>query len=346
MPHIDERRPDEHIAWTSSIAMLVVMSLPLLAVFTGVTWKAVWLGVGLYLVRMFFITAGYHRYFAHRSYRLGRPMQFVMAFGGTMAAQKGPLWWAGAHRDHHRYSDTPNDYHSPRKGFWFSQIGWILAERSKPKNYERIADFAKYPELRFIDRFDWIGPWALGIASFVFAGLPGLFVGFFGSTLLLWHGTFTVNSLAHVIGRRRFATDDTSRNSALVALITGGEGWHNNHHHYPASARQGFYWWEYDITFYGLKALSWIGLVKDLRVPNEKVLDSRRLDAGTFDRGMYRDALDRAAAVARAAESTIGAAGVLEITSSLADADQAAHAETKRRVVVAEAAPETLVTSS
>jgi hypothetical protein len=121
-------------------------------------------------------------------------------------------------------------------------------------------------------------------------------VGFVWSTVLVWHATFTVNSLAHVVGRRRFATDDTSRNSAIIAFITLGEGWHNNHHHYQASARQGFFWWEYDVTYYGLKALSWVGLVRDLKTPSAAVLASARVGDGAFDMGMFKAHWARASA--------------------------------------------------
>jgi stearoyl-CoA desaturase (delta-9 desaturase) len=296
---IDERRPDEQITWQSELVFLGVQMLPLLAVFTGITAKAIALCVVLYIARMFLVTAVYHRYFSHKTFRMSRPVQFVMAFAATTAAQKGPLWWAAHHRAHHRFSDTPDDLHSPRKGFWFSHIGWVLAQRSKATDIDRIQDFAKYPELRFLDRYDWIGPWMLGTFAFFYAGLPGLFIGFFGSTVLLWHGTYTVNSLTHVWGSRRYATDDTSRNNALIALFTGGEGWHNNHHHYPASVRQGFFWWEYDFTYYVLKAMSWVGLVRDLRVPTKKVKLAGWVKNGTFDRGVYRASIDRAAALNR-----------------------------------------------
>jgi stearoyl-CoA desaturase (delta-9 desaturase) len=214
---------------------------------------------------MFCITAGYHRYFAHRSYRMARVPQFLVAFGGLTAAQKGPLWWAGNHRDHHRYADTPNDPHSPTKGFWWSHVGWVLSGRHSARDNGRIRDFAKYPELRFLDQHDWIGPWALGVACFLIGGWSGLVVGFFASTVLLWHATFCVNSLAHVIGRRRYDTDDLSRNSVLVAALTMGEGWHNNHHFAPSAARQGHRWWEFDPTFGVLRTLQAVGIVRGLR---------------------------------------------------------------------------------
>jgi stearoyl-CoA desaturase (delta-9 desaturase) len=269
------KAPDERINRVASIPFIALHFVPLLAIFTGVTRGDLILCAALYFGRMFFITAGYHRYFAHRSYKMARVPQFVMALGGTTAAQKGPLWWAAHHRDHHRYSDTDRDVHSPIKGFWWSHVGWILSDRYKETKLDGIRDFARYPELLWLERHDWIGPWTVAIASFLIGGWSGLVVGFFTSTILLWHGTFIVNSVAHVFGRRRYATDDTSRNSLLVALATGGEGWHNNHHHYQASARQGFFWWEIDTTWYGLRMLSWLGIVHGLRTPPERVLNDR-----------------------------------------------------------------------
>jgi fatty-acid desaturase len=190
------RAADERVNRVSSVPFVFVHLIPFALVFTGVAIEAVVLGVVTYVVRMFFITAGYHRYFAHRSYKLARLPQFLMAFGGTMALQKGPLWWAGHHREHHRTSDTEADIHSPLRGFWWSHVGWILCDKYNDTPTDRIKDFAAYPELRFINRFDWIGPWALGIACFFIAGWSGLVIGFFLSTVLLWHGTFVINSLA------------------------------------------------------------------------------------------------------------------------------------------------------
>ncbi len=282
------RPADERVNWVTSIPFFLVHLLPLLAIFTGVTTQAVVLCVVLYFGRMFFITAGYHRYFAHRSYKTNRVMQFIIAFGGSSAAQKGALWWASHHRLHHRYSDTELDIHSPQKGFWWSHAGWILSNKYKSTDYDLIKDFAKYPELVWLDKHDWVAPWALGIASYLIAGWSGLLIGFFLSTVLLWHGTFTVNSLNHVFGKRRYATSDTSRNSAILALWTMGEGWHNNHHYYAASARQGFFWWEIDVSFYLLKALSAVGLVRDLKVPPARVKAAARVRDGQLDIGMFR----------------------------------------------------------
>jgi stearoyl-CoA desaturase (delta-9 desaturase) len=251
--------------------------VPFLAVFTGITLRAVVLGVVLFYGRMFAITAGYHRYFSHRSYRLARFPQFVLAFLGTTAAQKGPLWWAGHHRSHHRFTDADGDPHSPRDGWFWSHVGWILCDKYNRTDRDAIKDFTRYPELVWLDKHDWVGPWTLAIASFLIAGWSGLLIGFFGSTVLLWHTTFSVNSWTHIVGRRRYATTDTSRNSWFVALLTCGEGWHNNHHHYAASARQGFFWWELDATYYVLKALSAVGIVKGLRTPPDRALYAGRV---------------------------------------------------------------------
>jgi stearoyl-CoA desaturase (Delta-9 desaturase) len=271
-------RSDERLNLRSSVPFFAAHLVPFLAVFTGVTLKVVVLAFVTFALRMFFITAGYHRYFSHRSYRLGRVAQFVMAFGGTMAAQKGPLWWAAHHRNHHQFADTDRDTHSPRKGFWWSHVGWILCDKFGESRHDKIRDFAKYPELRFLDKHDWVGPWTLGIVCYLVAGWSGLLIGFFASTVVLWHVTFTVNSVAHVFGRRVYDTPDTSRNNLLVAIATGGEGWHNNHHRYPFSARQGFRWWQIDTTYYVLRALSAIGIVRDLRpVPAEVVAEAERL---------------------------------------------------------------------
>jgi stearoyl-CoA desaturase (delta-9 desaturase) len=268
--------PNEHINRRSSIPFILLHFLPLLAFVTGVTWRAVWLGVILYFVRMLAITGGYHRYFSHRSYRLGRVSQFVLAFIGSTAAQKGALWWAAHHRAHHKNSDTERDIHSPIRGFWWSHVGWILCDKYTKTDSAAIKDFTRYPELVWLDKHDWVGPWSLGIASYLIAGWSGLLIGFFASTIVLWHATFCVNSVAHVLGRRVYDTTDTSRNSTIVALITSGEGWHNNHHRYPWAARQGFRWWQIDVTYYVLRLFSFVGIVHDLRPVPRAVRDEAR----------------------------------------------------------------------
>src|SRR3954447_19414733 len=270
------RPPHERVNWKTSIPFLLLQALPLLAIFTGVSRTALILFACTYFGRMFLITGGYHRYFAHRSYRLGRVAQGAMAFGGLTCAQKGPLWWAGHHRNHHKFSDTTRDLHSPRDGFWWSHVGWILCDKYGDTPTDDIKDFARYPELRWMNRHDWVGPWALGVVCWLIGGWSGLVIGFFASTVLLWHSTFLVNSLAHVFGRRRYDTEDTSRNSLLIALLTGGEGWHNNHHRYQSAARQGFRWGQIDTTYYVLGLLARVGIVRDLRPVPQRVIDEVR----------------------------------------------------------------------
>jgi stearoyl-CoA desaturase (delta-9 desaturase) len=265
--------------WVRSIPFFG-MHLGCLAVFlVGWSWLAVGIAAGLYVARVFALTAFYHRYFSHRSFRTWRIVQFFFAVVGCAAVQRGPLWWAAHHRHHHAHSDDEDDLHSPRQhGIIWSHFAWFLTQHAYPLNVKLIPDFLRYPELRFIDRFDMLVPGLLAIGLFGFGELvswlfPGLGVtglqllvwGFFISTVAVYHVTFLVNSATHLIGSRRFETKDDSRNSIVIALLTFGEGWHNNHHHYPNSARQGFYWWEIDISYYGLRFLAALGLVWDIR---------------------------------------------------------------------------------
>jgi stearoyl-CoA desaturase (Delta-9 desaturase) len=330
----DAPAEDERFNLKTSIPFLAFHLVPLAAIWVGVSTTAVVLGVALYFARMFFITAGYHRYFAHRSYRLGRVSQLVMAVGGATAMQKGPLWWAAHHRDHHKYADTEQDVHSPIRGFWWSHVGWILCDRYGRTDHDRIRDFAKFPELRWVNRYDLVPPAVLALVCLAVGGWSGLVIGFGLSTVLLWHGTFTVNSLAHVFGRRRYATTDTSRNSFLIALLTNGEGWHNNHHHYQASARQSFRWWEWDPSYYVLWGLSKVGVVSGLKRPTEKVLTTNLIRAGHFDVGVFRTrwheaATSLAAAGTHAADSLHARRSALEerIEAARHDVDEYVRAQ-------------------
>jgi stearoyl-CoA desaturase (delta-9 desaturase) len=236
------------------------------AFFVPFAWKWVSLAAAGYLVRMFAVTAGFHRYFSHRSYRLGRVPQFCLAVLAQTSAQKGVLWWAANHREHHRHSDEAPDHHSPvRDGLWWSHMGWFLSDAYDEVDESKVADLARFPEIRFISRFHWLCPLAYATATFAIGGWSGFAWGFLVSTVALYHGTFTINSLAHLWGSRPFPTGDGSRNNALLALITLGEGWHNNHHHCPQACRQGLRWYEIDLTWTALRALSLVGLVRDIR---------------------------------------------------------------------------------
>jgi stearoyl-CoA desaturase (delta-9 desaturase) len=250
-----------------AVLPFLLLHLGLAAVFfyppTGRLW--LWL-IGSYCIRMFGITAGYHRYFGHRSYKLGRPAQFIMGFLAQTSAQKGILWWAAQHRDHHLHSDEEEDVHSPlQRGFWWSHVGWILSNEHDAYDLKRVADLARFPELRWLDRHHWVPTVAYGAAIYLLGG-PAAFVwGYVVATVLLYHCTFAINSVAHLLGSRRFNTPDHSRNNAVLALLTFGEGWHNNHHFSMNSCRQGYRWWEFDLTYSLLKVLSWVGIARDLR---------------------------------------------------------------------------------
>jgi stearoyl-CoA desaturase (delta-9 desaturase) len=243
-------------------------------VWLGFSWRGLVLAFALYFGRMFGLTAGFHRYLAHRSFRTSRAGQFALAFLGTLAVQKGPLWWAAHHRAHHKYSDTPRDIHSVRQnGFWWSHVRWILVRRFDATDWDRIKDLSSYPELVWLNRFYLVPQLLLAVGLGLAFGAWGVVWGFLVSTTMLWHATFCVNSLAHVWGSKRYSTDDDSRNNFFIALATMGEGWHNNHHHYQRSERQGFFWWELDVTHLVLTALSWVGVVWDLHAPPRAVLE-------------------------------------------------------------------------
>jgi stearoyl-CoA desaturase (delta-9 desaturase) len=270
----------DRMDWKASLPFWLVHLVAAVTPFvTGVRWEWVALAAASYALRMFAITAGYHRYFSHRAYRTGRAFQLLLAVLGTTAVQKGVLWWAANHRHHHRHSDQPEDIHSPlQRGFWWSHVGWILSRRHEATHLERVRDLARYPELRWLDRNHHLVVVAYAAAFQVVGGMPALLWGFFVSTVLLWHCTFFVNSLAHVFGRRRYETNDTSRNSLLIALLTLGEGWHNNHHHYQSTANQGWFWWEIDVSYYLLRGLARLGVVRDLRLPPAGVSEGRRAE--------------------------------------------------------------------
>lgn len=274
------------IIYPSAIPFILVHLACIAAIWSGITWQAIAIGVVLYWLRIFAIGAGYHRYFSHRAYSTSRVFQFILALLAQTTAQKSVLWWAAKHRHHHLHSDTREDVHSPRqRGFLYSHVGWIFARRHGSTDLIKVDDLARYPELMWLHRLEVVPAVALGTLCFFVGGWSGLVVGFFWSTVLVYHATFCINSLAHVRGTKRYVTGDDSRNNWLLAFFTMGEGWHNNHHAYQSSVRQGFKWWEVDPTYYILKALSWIGIVWDLKAPPAQVLrNEQRLGARVINR--------------------------------------------------------------
>ncbi len=278
------------IDWPRVAPFIALHLSCLAALWVGVSTAAVLVAAGLYALRMFAITAFYHRYFSHCAFRTSRAAQFLFALLGAASVQRGPLWWASHHRHHHAQSDAPGDAHSPRQhGFLWSHMGWFLARENFAARLARVPDLARFPELRFLDRYDVLVPAALAIALYGAGALfeqfePALGTngwqlvvwGFCISTVALYHATFTTNSLAHRYGRRRYATRDDSRNNAWLAVLTFGEGWHNNHHHFPGAARQGFFWWEIDLTYYGLRLLAALGIIWDLKPVPAALLRAHR----------------------------------------------------------------------
>ena len=291
---LDPARRDD-LDWLRVVPFIGLHLGCLLVLQVGVSAAAVALAVALYVSRMFFVTAFYHRYFSHRAFEAGRIARLVMAILGCTAGQRGPIWWAAHHREHHLTADTAEDPHAPAyKGVLFSHTVWFLTRGSFPIHERRVRDWLRYRELRIVEKLDWLpflllGAGCYGLGAFLEARYPHLgtsgaqmFVwGFFVSTVVLYHATYTINSIAHRFGKRRFPTNDQSRNNFWLAVITLGEGWHNNHHFYPNSARQGFRWWELDISYLGLKLLNGIGLIGSLRPVPDQVLARARGESGT-----------------------------------------------------------------
>ncbi|APR66233.1 acyl-CoA desaturase [Thalassolituus oleivorans] len=286
----DEPMTSTEFNWVRTMPFIILHLACFGVLVTGVSTTAVVVCLALFWLRLFAITAFYHRYFSHRSYKTSRPAQFIFALLGNMSAQRGPLWWAAHHRAHHQHADTDDDLHSPvKRGFWWSHAGWFTCDASFKTQMHRINDFAKYPELRWLDRYDIFAPMLLLALLFVAGELLAAFApaletnglqlivwGFVISTVILFHSTVTINSLGHIWGKKRFNNKNESRNNAILALLTLGEGWHNNHHRWAVSARQGFYWYEIDITYGILKVMSWMGIVWDLSPVPAHVLEEGR----------------------------------------------------------------------
>ena len=315
--------PASDIMYPSAVPFVLVHLACFGAIWTGVSSLAVAIGVALYWLRIFSIGAGYHRYFSHRSYETSRVFQFILAFLSQSTAQKSVLWWAAKHREHHLHSDTEQDVHSPRQsGFLYSHLGWIFARQHGAVDLAKVSDLTRYPELTWLHRYELAPAIALAIGCFVLAGWSGLVVGFFWSTVATFHATFCINSLAHVVGRRRYITGDDSRNNWFLAIFTMGEGWHNNHHAYQSSVRQGFRWWEYDPTFYVLKLLSYAGLIWRLKTPPQEVVkNTHRLGTKVIRRAAAEVAATfNADGIATGVVAVLGVGGVAALASRLRQA--------------------------
>jgi stearoyl-CoA desaturase (delta-9 desaturase) len=230
------------------------------------------------------ITVGYHRLFTHRSFKTGRPLRALFAVLGSAAVEGPVIEWVSTHRKHHRFSDRPGDPHSPHvdhgagwlgalRGLFHAHVGWMLRgiDRANPERYAK--DLLADPVLRTVNRtfFLWVllglaFPFGLGLAltGSPIGGLTGLLWGGAVRILFLHHATFSINSLCHFFGRRRFPTSDHSRNLAWLALPTFGEAWHNNHHAFPTSAHHGLTRWQLDPGGWLIDGLERVGLAWDV----------------------------------------------------------------------------------
>ena len=258
----------------------VVQASALLAFRVPFTWPLLGLCVASHFLRAIGLTLSFHRYFAHRAFQMNRGARFVWALIGTAAMQKGPLWWAGHHVNHHRFADRDGDPHSPSvSGVYYAHIGWFLTDARNDrleKTNPVIRDFSGAPEIAWLDRYYVVPPFVLATVLFLAGGLPWLVWGFCLPTVTLAHSTFAINTVNHMFGSRRFETLDDSRNNWLTAFLAAGEGWHNNHHRYQRAARNGFYWWEFDLTWYVIRAMAAIGLAWDVRSVPARIYSEAR----------------------------------------------------------------------
>ncbi|MGL4239835.1 MAG: fatty acid desaturase [Beijerinckiaceae bacterium] len=328
---------DGDIVYPNALAFVLVHLVCFAAIGTGVTWTSVIIAVAFYWIRIFFIGAGYHRYFSHRAFKTGRVFQFVLAFMAQTTTQKSIIWWAAKHRHHHRYSDTEQDVHSPvRRSFLYSHMGWIFDPKHDNESFDwdSVQDLTKYPELMFLHKYEQLPSIVAATVCFLIGGWPGLIVGFFWSTVAVYHATFCINSLAHVHGSKRYVTGDESRNNPVLAVMTMGEGWHNNHHAYQYAARQGFRWWEWDPTYYLIRGLEKLGIVWDVRTPpaavlaNEHLLPPRVIEhsAARLAAAFSTEAITRAVQEAYAATPSLG-----DLRSRIREAQAALTASASER---------------
>ena len=282
---------NKQIDWARAIPYFLIHISIISIFYVGFSSFALFVCLMMFAIRMFAITGFYHRYFSHKTFKTSRVAQFIFAIIGASAVQRGPIWWAAHHRGHHMHSDTEKDQHSPKThSFLWSHTGWFLSKANFITHTKLVKELSRFPELRLVDRFDILVPIFTCIGLFYFGefinskypelntnGFQLLSWGFIVSTIFLYHATFLVNSVAHLWGKKRYGTQDSSRNNFIVALLTFGEGWHNNHHHFPGSAKQGFYWWEIDLTYYLLKLLSIFGIIWDIRTVSNNIRESNKV---------------------------------------------------------------------
>ncbi|HEY1909661.1 MAG TPA: fatty acid desaturase [Vicinamibacterales bacterium] len=263
--------------WIVQASALLVLTVPF-------RWAYIGLWAASHFVRALGLTLMYHRYYAHRAFKMNRGARFVWTLIGTAAMQKGPIWWAGHHVMHHKFADREGDPHSPMiSGFYYAHVGWFLHDTKFDQldaSNPVVRDFGKFPEIAWLEKYFIIPPTVMAVAMYLYGGWPWLVYGFCLPTMTLAHATFCINTVNHLFGSRRFETMDDSRNNPITAFFAVGEGWHNNHHRYQRAARNGFYWWEFDLTWYTMKAMAALGLVWDMQpVPARIYEEARQLKA-------------------------------------------------------------------
>lgn len=224
------------------------------------------------------ITVGFHRYFSHRAFKTSRVFQFLLGCAGCTALQKGPLWWAIHHRLHHRHSDQPEDPHSPVvDGFLHGHCGWLFTQDLMTPDQRIVHDFAKYPELVWLDRLWLIPGLAMAALCFAIGGWSGVVIGYCMCVAFIFQVTFAVNSIGHLYGQQRFETGEGSRNNFVLGYLAMGDGWHNNHHRAPTSARHGFAWYELDMSYLTIQIMRRLGIVWDVKQPPANLLPGAKL---------------------------------------------------------------------
>ncbi len=263
-------RKQEGVNWTSSIAF-AIFHIGAVAALFFFNWRALLVSVFLYWLALSVgIGMGYHRLLTHRSYRVPKPIEYFFAVCGTLALEGGPISWVATHRVHHRFSDKHGDPHTPRDGKWWAHLIWMLVGDATHCDVEESAQYApdlvRDPFYVWLTKYHYLPLLLVSIVLLLTGGVPFLLWGLFVRVTAGLHATWLINSATHFWGKRRFKTGDDSRNNALVAFVTFGEGWHNNHHAHPTSARHGLAWYEIDMTWVNIWLLRRIGLAKSVRV--------------------------------------------------------------------------------
>jgi stearoyl-CoA desaturase (delta-9 desaturase) len=303
------------LTFTAIVVFWTVQASALLAFFVPLSWPLAALWAASHFVRAIGLTLAFHRYFAHRAFQMSRAARVFWTLVGTAAMQKGPLWWAGHHVNHHRFADRDGDPHSPAvSGFYYAHIGWFLndARHDRIESGNAVMrDFGGVPEIAWLDRYYFAPPLALAAAMYLAGGFEWLVWGFCVPTVTLAHATFAINTVNHLFGSRRFDTMDDSRNNAVTAVFAVGEGWHNNHHRYQRAARNGFFWWEFDPTWYVIRAMAAVGLAWDVQVvPVRVYAEARARRAGRRMMGRAPTPLSHDRGADRSHDAARGRTGV------------------------------------